>query len=182
MIVFDTETTGLAGPITMPLSKQPRIIEICLIKLDDKTLKETKRYTTLINPGFSISPTITKITNITNDMLKSAPRFEDVSGEIIETFRGEIYMAAHNLPFDRKMISFDLERSGINPKDVLPPKGICTVASTLHITGKRLSMEKLYSHCTGGEKFDSAHRAAADTEALARCVRFLIEEGEIVLR
>lgn len=182
MIIFDTETTGLIGPITMPLSKQPRIIEICLIKLEDKSLKEIERYTTLINPGFLISPVITKITGITNEMLKGAPSFEKVSLEIERILRGERYIVAHNLPFDRKMLTFDFERIGKDPLSILPPKGICTVASTMHISGKRLNMEKLYAHCTLGGKFESAHRASADTEALARCVRFLVEKGDIVLR
>lgn len=64
--VFDLETTGLSP-------SRDRIIEIGAVRVDaDGTLS---RFSTLVNPSMSISPRLTAITGITNEMVASAPHF-----------------------------------------------------------------------------------------------------------
>jgi DNA polymerase III subunit epsilon len=182
MIVFDTETTGLPGAETLPLAKQPKIIEIAAIKLDDETLEETDRFTTLINPQQRLEEIIVKITGLTDKDLHKADPFGFHYEALAEFFLGERHLIAHNLAFDSTLLRFDLDRIGKLLKFPWPPNWICTVDATRHVKGFRLNMAKLYAHCFDGATFKDAHRAEADTEALANCVRRLIEEGTIKLK
>lgn len=182
MIIFDTETTGLTGPASLPLSKQPKIIEYCFIKIDPKTLKEVDRLAGLLDPKQPLEAIITKITGISNDMLEGQPTFKDKYEEFQEFFQGVGAWAAHNLAFDKGLMNFELMRIGKRDVFSFPKQDICTVQSTYHIKGRRMKMSELYSHVTKGGTFKDAHRAEADTEALAHCVRELIEDGTIVLR
>lgn len=70
--IFDVETTGVD-----PASD--RIIQIGISRLVDGA---PLFYNQLIYPGFDISPRITELTGITNEMLKGKPRFEDVAEKI----------------------------------------------------------------------------------------------------
>ncbi len=181
MIIFDTETTGLIGAEAMGLSKQPKIIEICAIKIDDNTLEEKGRISTLINPQQKLEPIITKITKLTDKDLHKADPFLHHYDDLVEFFLGERTMVAHNLHFDSSLLKFELMGIGKVLQFPWPPNWVCTVEATRHIRGHRLNMGKLYSHCFDGATFKDAHRAEADTEALARCVRVLIEDGTITL-
>ena len=69
MIVFDLETTGLPLAEGADLDLQPRITEFGAIKLDHQ-LKEIAELEFLINPGIPLDPKVTKITGLTDDMLK----------------------------------------------------------------------------------------------------------------
>jgi len=75
IIAFDLETTGL-NP------KNDAIIEIAMIKFDETGILE--RYTTLINPGFSLPAESVNITGITDVDLKDAPFFSDIRPKILE--------------------------------------------------------------------------------------------------
>ena len=66
---FDVETTGL-NPVT------DRIIEIgCCEFINFKPVKE---FSTLVNAGKYIPPYVTKVNNITNEMLNDAPLEDEV--------------------------------------------------------------------------------------------------------
>ncbi len=55
---------------------------------------------------------------------------------------------------------------------------ICTVESTEHIKGFRLTLTKLHEHLFG-EAFPSAHRAENDVRPLTRCFIELYNRGII---
>ena len=75
MIVFDLETTGLPKAEGSDLDIQPKIIEFGAIKIDDDEFKEVDRFEFLCNPGHELDPKITKITGITDEMLKDPKPF-----------------------------------------------------------------------------------------------------------
>jgi hypothetical protein len=58
------------------------------------------------------------------------------------------------------------------------PRPICTVESTVHIKGARLSMTKLHKYLFDAD-FPDAHRAKPDTQALIRCAVELYRRGLI---
>jgi DNA polymerase III epsilon subunit-like protein len=76
-------------------------------------------------------------------------------------------VAAHNFSFDRDVL--DVEASRIKRRIRWPRRTICTVEQTSHLKGIRLDLSSLHEMLTG-EKFVDAHRADADTMALARCL------------
>ncbi len=180
MIVGDTETTGLKAASLADIGKQPKVIEFAFIKLDDETLEEVDRFTSFVNPKESLNPTITRITKITDDMLVDAPTFPEILPRLIEFFLGERTMVAHNLMFDADVLKYELQR--IEKEHQFPwcPNWICTVEESMSIKGHRMKQEDLYEHYFG-EKFEGAHRAINDTEALVKIVKAMIGEGRITL-
>lgn len=96
MLVIDTETTGLD-------SNKDKIIEIgyVMARFDTTTgsiCDVTERYSGLEDPGFSISPEITKITGITTEDV-AGKHFDDA---IIQAAIAKAdVVVAHNAKFDR---------------------------------------------------------------------------------
>lgn len=177
MIAFlvDTETTGLIDNRTLPLSSQPHVTEFygCLADLETgEVLSEVEH---LIRPPIAISEEITRITGITDELLKDAPRFMDVADEIISAIEAAPLVVAHNLSFDREMIDIEAERLG---RKIAWPRLLCTVEATCHLKGFRLNLQGLHEHLFG-EPFANAHRARNDVVALLRVCVELHRLGEI---
>ncbi|WP_286036371.1 exonuclease domain-containing protein [Succinatimonas hippei] len=107
-VVMDLETTGL-NP------QYDSIIEIGLIKV--KNGIEEKRFESLINPKCSIDAFIYELTGISNNMLATAPVFEDIEDQII-SFIGNDTIVGHNVNFDINFL-YDtlLENKGIKLKN-----------------------------------------------------------------
>jgi len=176
MIVFDTETTGLALPMATPLDKQPHIIEFAAVKLDDKTLVQKGEIEFLAHPGHALSDEIIKITGIRDSDLEGKPPFGAHVQELQEFFLGERIILAHNCDFDCTMLSIDLRRCGKEFMFPWPQRRLCSVELTTHLKGHRLKLADLYAIATKGGKFLNAHRAINDVEALCTCVRWLRRE------
>ncbi|MBR5615009.1 MAG: PolC-type DNA polymerase III [Clostridia bacterium] len=104
-IVFDIETTGLSP-------ETETITEIGGVKIMDGEIVNT--FSKLINPGREISPQITQLTGITNEMVKDAPTIDEVLPEFID-FCGKRnhvknFVVAHNARFDVGFIKAEIER------------------------------------------------------------------------
>lgn len=93
-VAIDVETTGLSPFVN-------ELIEISAIKYQG--LKKIDTYTTLVKPKLQIPYYITKITGITNDMVKDAPSIEEAMPQLI-SFVGNAAIVAHNANFDYKFI------------------------------------------------------------------------------
>ena len=83
---FDFETTGLD-----PMAD--RIIELAAIRFEDGEI--TDRFVTLVNPGQPISPMITRITGISDEMVRDKPKEE----EFIEISLFDISMSERGSAF-----------------------------------------------------------------------------------
>ena len=108
-IVFDTETTGLKP------EEGDRVIEIGAVELINH-IPTGRTFRTLINPGRPVSADTVRITGITDDHLKDAPRFE--APEVIDAFLEfleDSILVAHNAGFDRAFLNMELERCGKAP-------------------------------------------------------------------
>ncbi|MCP4256829.1 MAG: 3'-5' exonuclease [Planctomycetes bacterium] len=175
MIFIDTETTGLLKP-TANLEEQPKIIEIGLIKTDDK-LKVLSTYEQLVNPEEELEPVITKITGIRDVDLFGRPTFIEIYDELCDFFLGEKIMVGHNCPFDAGILWAALARHGLEFMFPWPPVRRCTAQESKKIGGKRLKLRDLHELATGKKHESGAHRAIADTEALLRSYKWMIKEG-----
>jgi DNA polymerase III epsilon subunit-like protein len=170
VVVFDTETTGLPLHPKALLSKQPRIIELgaALMNFDGEIVGTFQQ---LLNPGELITDEITRITGITNDQLRDQPRFVDVLPELRLFFGRAFAVFAHNLPFDRSLLNFDLERAGC--KDFpWPPMEFCTVGLHRAEWGRNPKLTELYEFAME-RPLPQTHRALDDVLALAEVVRTL---------
>ena len=74
-VVLDLEMTGL-NP------KRDKILEIGAARVENGKL--VQQYETFVNPGIKIPEVVRKLTGITDEMVKEAPRTE----EILEDFIG----------------------------------------------------------------------------------------------
>jgi DNA polymerase-3 subunit alpha (Gram-positive type) len=67
IIGFDLETTGLD-------KKHDKIIEIGLVKFDEKTFEIVDTFSTFVNPEVPIPELISNITNIHDSDVETAPK------------------------------------------------------------------------------------------------------------
>ena len=177
MIVFDLETTGLPLAEGADLNLQPRITEFGAIKLDED-LKEIDVIEFLVNPGIPLDPKITKITGLTDDMLKDQKPFIARLDQIVDFFLGERILVGHNLPFDRAILKFELERVGRILSFPWPPEQICTVEVGETVWNKKRKLGDIYLEVTGQEH-KGAHRSIADVRALIEIVKWYKKEGNL---
>lgn len=89
-VVLDFETTGLRAGAD-------KIIQVGAIRYFNHWKDE--EMDVLINPQRYISPTITRITGISNEMVEEAPTIDEKIEELI-VFIGELPIIAHNASFD----------------------------------------------------------------------------------
>ena len=92
--VIDIETTGLDPKIN-------KIIELAALKVQDNQVIDT--FSCLINPEVEIDNFITKLTGISQDMVKDAPVLDDVLQKFLD-FIGEDVIIGHNVNFDINFI------------------------------------------------------------------------------
>jgi DNA polymerase III subunit epsilon len=151
--IIDIETTG--GKIGFD-----KITEIGIVLFDGE--KVVKTFETLINPQRNIPYNITKITGITNEMVREAPKFYEVAKEIIEITQ-DCYFVAHNVHFDYKFIREEFRDLGYNYHRKL----LCTLRLS------RLAFPQLPSYKLGHliKHFNipvkERHRALEDAKATA---------------
>ena len=146
MAVVDVETTGLY--------KADRIVEIAVVTMD-ATGAVTDVFETLVNPGRDVGPTW--LHQVTASMVASAPSFQDVAHHVASRLDGAV-VAAHNLPFDRRMLATEFTSAGI---DVHWGEGL----DTLRVTGCKLGVAcSDHGVAFGGD----AHSALADAHATAQ--------------
>lgn len=89
-ICVDIETNGL-------FSGESEIIEIGAIKINNGI--EVDRFSSLIKNEYPLSPFITKLTGITNQMLESQKYIEEILPLFLE-FLGDNVVLGHNVNFD----------------------------------------------------------------------------------
>lgn len=170
MIVFDTETTSLTEISGAPIDQQPRIVEFYGAKLDDQTLEQTDTLSFLCNPGILIPKESVAITGINDDLVRYEQPFVSHLEDLTNFFLGEKIMVAHNLPYDRDVLYYELKRIGAEYRFPWPPTHVCTVEQTFHFLGYRLNLGELHRLMLG-EPHKEAHRAKADVDALIRIIR-----------
>lgn len=162
-IIFDAETTGLLLPSSAPLEKQPKIIEIGAVKVDEKGAL-LDQLSLLIHPGEAITAEITKITGIKDDDVKDSLRFPAVLDRVKAFFAGCDLLVAHNAAFDVGMLRVELERCGC--KDFpWPAENVCTVAEYASEDGSWPKLTVLYERKLG-KKLEQTHRALDDVMAM----------------
>lgn len=99
-VVVDIETTG-------SWSNGDRVTEIGAVKIRNHEVVD--EWTSLINPQRSIPAAITRLTGITNAMVRDAPLFAEIADSFMQ-FMGDGIFVAHNVNFDYGFLSSEYER------------------------------------------------------------------------
>jgi DNA polymerase III epsilon subunit-like protein len=176
VIIFDTETTGLIGVTS--IEQQPRITELGVLKVDDRTLKILFKLDTLVNPGIPLDPKVVKGNGITEEMVKGAKPFIAHLPALIDLFLGERIMVSHNLPFDSGMLALELTRIQKVMHFPWPPEWKCTAEICNELHHRYTSLEELYELFTK-KKYKQLHRAMDDAMMLYEVVKALRKQGHI---
>lgn len=158
-IAFDVETTGLN-----PLENE--IIEIGALKVRDGKVAE--RFMEFIRPTTSISPAITSLTGITNEMVAEARPRCSVVADFLD-FCEEDVLIGHNVSFDYSFMKCSAAADGL-PFEKM---GIDTLKIAQKVLSE-LDSKSLGSLCDYYNiENKSAHRAYHDALATAKLYQTL---------
>lgn len=162
--VVDVETTGGTPP-------SHRITEIAAVFVRGGQITDV--YETLVNPERSIPPLITRITNISWDMVKNAPTFSMIAPGLLEKLEGSVFVA-HNAQFDWNFLSFEMNRAAL---ERLSGARLCTVRLARRLLPQlpRRSLDYVASYY--GVDIAGRHRARGDAEATAKCFIRMLDDA-----
>ena len=160
LVFVDLETTGGS-------SAEHRITEIGVVEIGPQGVST---WTSLVNPGQSISPFIQQLTGISDAMVRDAPSFAALAPTLFERLDGKLFVA-HNASFDRGFLRAEFERAGM----AFNPDVLCTVrlSRALFPRESRHGLDALIER--HGLVPSARHRALADADLLWQFWRQLHE-------
>ncbi|MGH7651828.1 MAG: 3'-5' exonuclease [Gemmatimonadaceae bacterium] len=164
--VVDVETTGGRA------YSGDRITEIAAVVVRGGEIVEV--FETLVNPQRPIPPFITRLTNITWDMVRDAPTFERVAPEVLRVLEGNVFVA-HNAMFDWRFVTAEISRSA---GQRLYGRRVCTVTVARKILPQlsRRSLDNVARYY--GVEIKGRHRAGGDAIATAKCFIRMLSDLE----
>ena len=165
-VVVDVETTG-GRP-----NGGDRVTEFAAVVVRGGAVAE--RYETLLNPDRAIPPWISRLTNISWEMVREAPRFGDVCDDVMRILDGHVFVA-HNARFDWGFVSMEVARATGRE---LVGRQLCTVrlARRLLPQLRRRSLDYVADHYNVG--IGARHRAMGDALATAHVLVGLLRDAE----
>jgi DNA polymerase-3 subunit epsilon len=165
-VVVDTETTGGQSMLA------DRITEFAAVVVRGGEIVEV--FETLVNPRRSIPPFVTRLTNITWDMVKNAPTFDRIAPDVMRVLEGNVFVA-HNATFDWRFVTTEVNRSTGRQ---LYGRRLCTVKIARKVL-PQLSRRSLdYVARYYGIEIQNRHRAGGDAIATAKCLIRMMQDLE----
>jgi DNA polymerase III epsilon subunit family exonuclease len=154
-VAVDLETTGAKTP-------PGRIMEIGAYRVQGGRVRA--EFQTLVNPEAPIPPFISRLTGITEEMVRHAPLFSDIVTDWLE-FAGDAVLVAHNSHFDVRVLNHEIGR--VFPGQRMINSHLCTVKLSRSCVPGLTN----YQLSTLAEHFNiphpNRHRAPADALATA---------------
>jgi len=167
--VIDIESNG-AG------FREESIIEIAIYRYNGHEIVD--RFISLVNPESAITPFVQKLTKISPNMVRTAPKFHELAKRIVEITE-ETILVGHNIEFDYRMLRQEFKRLGyefkINTLDTIP------LAKKLIPLAESYSLGKLVKSL--GIPLVDAHRASGDARATLELFKLLMikdKDSEII--
>lgn len=165
LLFFDIESTGLNIPADS-------IIELSFVKIFPGGEERIKTWK--IKPWDyenrcqrPINPEASKVNHITDDMLTDCPTFFDIADEVAGWIKDSDLAGFNSSKFDLPMLAEEFERAKLAGKDLkvnLHEPLMVDVQNIYHMMEPR-NLRAAYRFYCGGEDFDNAHSAEADTLA-----------------
>lgn len=166
--VVDVETTG-GRP-----SGSDRITEVAAVLVDGTSI--TLAFHSLVNPRRPIPWHITRLTGIDDRMVRDAPTFADIAGELAAHLAGRIFVA-HNVRFDFGFLDAEFSRVAPTPLGGLVQGQLCTVRLARRLLAHlpRRNLDAVSAHY--GVRITDRHRASGDALATAQVLRGLLDDA-----
>jgi DNA polymerase-3 subunit epsilon len=164
--VVDVETTG-----SRPLAGD-RITEIAVVVVGPRGRIETA-CDLLVNPERRIPPSVTRLTRITDEMVRDRPMFPEIVDDVLTALAGRVFVA-HNAQFDWRFVESEIRRA----RDLrLDGPRVCTVrlARRLVPEVKHRGLDSLSRYF--GVEIEQRHRAGPDARGTARVLLRLLERA-----
>lgn len=166
LLFFDIESTGLNIP-------SDSIIELSFVKIfpgGEQRIKtwKIKPWDYFANCQRPIDPKASEVNGVRDEDLVNCPRFCEVVDEILEWLDGSDLAGFNSAKFDLPMLSEEIERVRLYCKKNinldLHEARMVDVQNIYHQMEPR-NLRAAYRFYCGGEDFDNAHTAEADTLA-----------------
>lgn len=187
-LFFDVETTGLpprkANPQTFEQYDSCRVVSIAWVLRDEKTVY-SQRYA-VTDPGIPGDVVGAEFVHgISREVLdKYAKTSAAVMADFVEDVKRAGRIVAHNLDFDRSVLSAELFRMKReeDAQLLMTCNSLCTMKSTTNLVKiptaygsyKWPKLEELHNFLFG-ELFENAHHAMCDVDALVACYYRLLQ-------
>ncbi len=171
-VVFDIETTGLNN-------KKNNITEIGAVKVVNGEIVD--KWSTFVNPCEPIPQNIVDLTGITDNMVKDAPKIEEVLPEFFK-FCENCVLVAHNAAFDTGFIKEAAKKHGLEYSFCSLDTLILARCMYPELPNFRLDTLTRHLHVI----LDNHHRAVDDAKATAdafvKMIAELREQGKYELK
>ncbi|MEW6300025.1 MAG: exonuclease domain-containing protein [Thermodesulfobacteriota bacterium] len=160
-VVIDLETTGFNPG-------SAAIIEVAALRIQEGRI--TEEFSTLVNPDRRVPTAITRLTGVTNDLLRLQPRIETVFPQLRQ-FLGSAVLVAHNIDFDLRFLNRPIHSSVplLNPT-------LCTVRLARRLLPQLRSRSLNVVAASLGLPPVASHRALADARVTAEIFLILMEK------
>jgi DNA polymerase-3 subunit epsilon len=168
-LVVDVETTGVSA------WAGDRVTEVAAVLVKGGEIHEA--FSSLVNPGRPIPYFITGLTGIDDAMVRDAPRFGEIAGELAQHLVGRVFVA-HNARFDWGFLSAEYTRVANASLDSLTDQQLCTVRLARRFLAHlpRRNLDAVANHY--GVEIDGRHRALGDARATAQVLIGLLRDAE----
>ncbi len=171
--VVDVEATG-ASP-----RRGHRVVELAVATIESGEARLA--YQSLVNPEVPIAPLVTRLTGITDQLVRDAPPFDRIADPVLATLAGRVFVA-HNVRFDWAFLGAELLRTR---SLLLQGPRVCTVRLARRLLPPLASRSlDALAHYFGFE-IAGRHRAGPDAMAAARILQRLLaiakEQGAVTL-
>ena len=165
LLFFDIESTGLNIP-------EDSIVELSFVKVfpgGEERIKtwRIKPWDYIRNCQRPMNPDASKVNGITDNMLTDCPTFFEVSEEVASWVADSDLAGFNSAKFDLPMLAEEFERVKLAGKDLhvdLHSPLMVDVQNIFHTMEPR-NLRAAYRFYCGGEDFENAHSAEADTLA-----------------
>ncbi len=169
-IIFDLETTGLSAATE-------RIIEIGAVKVENGEILES--FDLFVDPEKAITPEITRLTSITNEMVAGAPKEAAALEQFFRFCDGCDILVAHNADFDMGFLRAAIRRCGREEDPV--QIDTLVMARAMYPELKKHKLDTIAERLGVTQKHH--HRADDDARVLAeiflKMVQKLVEDAGI---
>jgi DNA polymerase-3 subunit epsilon len=162
--VVDVETTG-----SRPASGD-RITEVAVV-LAGPGGRTDVVLDTLVNPERLIPAAVTRVTQITDAMVRDRPTFAEVADQLLSALAGRVFVA-HNVQFDWRFLEAEVRRA----RDLrLDGPRVCTVKLARRLLPglKHRGLDSVSRYF--GIEIENRHRAGGDALATAKVLGRLLD-------
>jgi DNA polymerase-3 subunit epsilon len=164
--VVDVETTGCRA------GADDRITEIAVVRVGPSGSVDLV-LDRLVNPERAIPPFVTRLTRISDGMVRSQPTFAEIADDVLDALAGRVFVA-HNAQFDWRFVDSEVRRA----RDLkLDGPRVCTVKLARRLIPglKNRGLDSVSRYF--GIEIENRHRAGADALATARILVRLLERA-----